>query len=74
MKKTPIFRGAGTAIITPFRDGEIDFDSFAGIVEDQIAAGIASASRRRARRRSRANTGSGSVARPRAGNEVTPRG
>lgn len=40
MKKTPIFRGAGTAIITPFRDGEIDFPAFAAIVEDQIKAGI----------------------------------
>ncbi len=40
MKKTPIFRGAGTAIITPFKNGEIDFESFAAIVEEQIAAGI----------------------------------
>lgn len=40
MKKTPIFRGAGTAIITPFRDGEIDYPAFAQIVEEQIAAGI----------------------------------
>lgn len=40
MKKTPIFRGAGTAIITPFRDGEIDYKAFAEIVEDQISAGI----------------------------------
>ena len=39
MKKT-IFTGAATAIITPFKDGEIDYKSFANIVEAQILGGI----------------------------------
>ena len=40
--KTPLFRGAGVAIITPFKqDGSINFDKFAELVEQQIAAGTA---------------------------------
>ena len=39
--KTPIFKGAATALITPFRDGKVDKPAFAAIIEEQIAAGIA---------------------------------
>lgn len=35
MKKT-VFEGAGTALITPMKDGKIDFDKFALLIEDQI--------------------------------------
>jgi 4-hydroxy-tetrahydrodipicolinate synthase len=36
----PYFRGAITALITPFRDGRVDEEAFAALVERQIAAGI----------------------------------
>lgn len=36
----PYFRGAITALITPFRDGRVDEDAFVDLVERQIAAGI----------------------------------
>ncbi len=36
----PIFRGAFTALVTPFRDGRIDEAAFAKLVEGQIAGGI----------------------------------
>ena len=39
MKKTAIFTGVGTAIVTPFRDGEIDYEALGNLVERQIAAG-----------------------------------
>lgn len=39
MKKT-VFTGAATAIITPFKNNEIDFDAFGRIIEWQIAQGI----------------------------------
>ena len=35
-----IFTGAATAIITPFRDGEVDFESFGRIIDWQIGSGI----------------------------------
>ena len=38
--KKEIFSGAATAIITPFKDGKIDYVSFKKIIEDQIAGGI----------------------------------
>jgi len=34
-------RGVFTALVTPFRDGEVDEESFARLVEDQIRAGVA---------------------------------
>jgi 4-hydroxy-tetrahydrodipicolinate synthase len=34
------FRGAITALITPFRDGAVDEDAFVALIERQIAAGI----------------------------------
>ncbi len=39
MKKT-IFRGVGTALITPFKEGKIDYNSLEKIIEMQISAGI----------------------------------
>jgi len=35
--KPSIFMGAGTAIITPFKNGAVDYESFGKIIEDQIA-------------------------------------
>jgi 4-hydroxy-tetrahydrodipicolinate synthase len=35
------FRGVFTALITPFRNGAIDFDAFDTLVERQLAAGVA---------------------------------
>ena len=40
MKKKEIFRGTATALITPFRDGEIDFEALGKLIEMQISAGI----------------------------------
>lgn len=39
MKKS-IFRGVGTALITPFKDGKIDYQALEKIIEMQISAGI----------------------------------
>jgi len=39
--KTPVFLGASTAIVTPFRDGKVDFKKFAELIDLQIANGIA---------------------------------
>ena len=36
----PLFQGALTALITPFRDGAVDEAAFTKLVERQIAAGI----------------------------------
>ena len=38
--KKSIFQGAATAIITPFKDGAIDFDAFGKLIDTQIAGGI----------------------------------
>src|SRR5438045_7769434 len=35
-----MFRGTFTAVVTPVRDGEVDFAAFEQLVEGQIAAGI----------------------------------
>ena len=40
MKKSEIFRGVATALITPFRDGEIDYPTLEKLIERQIDAGI----------------------------------
>ncbi len=40
MKKKEIFRGTATALITPFRDGEIDFDCLGRLIDMQIGEGI----------------------------------
>jgi len=36
----PLFRGVLPALVTPFRDGEIDQDAFVRLVERQIAGGV----------------------------------
>ena len=36
----PMFRGVLPALITPFRDGEVDEDAFVRLVERQIAGGV----------------------------------
>lgn len=38
--KNTIFTGAATAIITPFKNGSVDYTSFKGIIEQQIAGSI----------------------------------
>ena len=40
MKKVEIFRGVGTALITPFLGGEIDYKTLEELIERQIKAGI----------------------------------
>ena len=40
MKKKIIFKGVATALITPFRNGEIDYDAFGRLIELQIAGGV----------------------------------
>ena len=40
MKKRVIFKGVGTALITPFCDGEIDYEALDLLIERQIAAKI----------------------------------
>lgn len=36
----PIFHGTITALITPFRNGQVDFEALTRLVEDQIAGGV----------------------------------
>ena len=38
--KNSIFTGAATALITPFRDGKIDYDCLKALIETQITGGI----------------------------------
>ncbi len=38
-KKT-IFNGIGTALVTPFKNGEIDFDALENLIEMQISSGV----------------------------------
>ena len=40
LKKEPIFSGVGTALVTPFRNGKIDYPSLGALIEGQIAASI----------------------------------
>ena len=35
-----IFRGCGTALVTPFADGRVDYDAYAALVRRQVDAGI----------------------------------
>ncbi|MBE6594563.1 MAG: 4-hydroxy-tetrahydrodipicolinate synthase [Ruminococcaceae bacterium] len=39
-KRPPIFTGAATAIVTPFKDGAVDYESFGKLIDWQIAGGI----------------------------------
>lgn len=40
MRKSNAIRGAGVALVTPFRNGEVDYPALTNIIEKQIAAGI----------------------------------
>jgi 4-hydroxy-tetrahydrodipicolinate synthase len=40
MTKNIIFRGVGTALVTPFRNEKIDYPALESIIEVQIAAGV----------------------------------
>lgn len=40
MRNSSEIRGAGVALVTPFRDGEVDFTALTKIIEKQIASGI----------------------------------
>ena len=40
MKKKLVFKGVATALITPFKNGEIDYKSLSGLIEMQINEGI----------------------------------
>ncbi|MFL6595185.1 MAG: dihydrodipicolinate synthase family protein, partial [Chthoniobacterales bacterium] len=35
-----MFRGTYTALVTPFRDGAVDFGAYEKLIESQIAGGI----------------------------------
>jgi 4-hydroxy-tetrahydrodipicolinate synthase len=39
--KIPVFTGSSTAIVTPFRDGKVDYKKFAELIDFQIAGGTA---------------------------------
>jgi len=39
--KTPVFTGSSTAIITPFRNGKVDFKKLGELIDFQIAGGTA---------------------------------
>lgn len=36
----PLFYGCGTALVTPFRDGLVDYEAYAALVDRQVAAGV----------------------------------
>ena len=38
--KKPIFKGAATALITPFRNGAVDYEALGAIIDSQLEAGI----------------------------------
>ena len=40
MSKKIVFKGAATALITPFSDGQIDYEALARLIEFQISSGI----------------------------------
>ena len=40
MKKTILFDGTATALITPFRDGAVDYPTLDALIERQLGAGI----------------------------------
>ncbi len=39
-KKKTIFKGAATALVTPFRDGEVDYKCLGNLIDRQISHGI----------------------------------
>ncbi len=38
--KKPVFKGVGTALVTPFSDGVIDYDALYRLIDTQICAGV----------------------------------
>ena len=40
MNKDINFKGCGTALITPFKNGEVDYSAFAALTDRQVKAGI----------------------------------
>ncbi len=38
--KTPLFRGAATALITPMRDGNVDYQALEKLIDSQLESGI----------------------------------
>lgn len=40
MKKPCIFTGVATALVTPFKDGEVDYPTLGRLIEMQIASGV----------------------------------
>ena len=36
----PLFLGTGTALVTPFRNDEVDWEAFELLIEEQIAGGV----------------------------------
>ena len=38
--KSIVFKGTGTALITPFKDGKVDYFALTSLIERQIAAGV----------------------------------
>ena len=38
--KNTVFVGAATAIITPFKNGEVDYEAYARLIDWQIENGI----------------------------------
>ena len=33
-------QGCGTALVTPFKDGAVDYDAYASLIDRQVAAGV----------------------------------
>lgn len=40
MMKKPLFTGVGTALVTPFKNGKVDYEALDRLVEEQIAGGV----------------------------------
>ena len=39
MKKV-ILQGCGTALVTPFKGGDVDYEAYAALVDRQVAGGV----------------------------------
>ena len=38
--KAQLFKGCGTALVTPFIEGEVDYEAYASLIERQVEAGV----------------------------------